>query len=52
MENAIAFEIACAFLARFGGDTIDQLRAHVEADAARQRTPGTPGTPGTSDRRW
>jgi len=34
MENVVAFELARAFLARFGGDTVDQLRAHVDAHAA------------------
>lgn len=33
MENVVAFEVARAFVARFGGDTMDQLRAHVAADA-------------------
>lgn len=32
MENVVAFEVARAFLARYGGDTMAQLRAHVEAD--------------------
>lgn len=41
MENVVAFEIASAFLARFGGDTVDQLRAHVEADAALRPRVGT-----------
>jgi len=33
MENVVAFEVARAFLARFAGDTMAQLHAHVEADA-------------------
>ena len=43
MENVVAFEIARAFVARFGGDTVDQLRAHVEADATRRPTLGASG---------
>jgi chorismate synthase len=31
MENVVAFEIARAFLAKFGGDSMAELRAHVEA---------------------
>ncbi|MBM4112840.1 MAG: chorismate synthase [Phycisphaerae bacterium] len=37
MENVVAFEIARAFLERFGGATVEQVRAHVLADAATQR---------------
>lgn len=36
MEHVVVFEIARAFLARFGGDTVDQVRSHVEADTARR----------------
>lgn len=32
MENVVAFEIARAFLERFGGATVDQVRAHVESE--------------------
>jgi chorismate synthase len=31
MENVVAFEVARAFLAKFGGDSMDELRAHHEA---------------------
>ena len=31
MENVVAFEVARAFLAKFGGDSMDELRAHVDA---------------------
>ena len=37
MENVVAFEVARAFLERYGGDTMGQLRAHVAADATRRR---------------
>ena len=31
MENVVAFEVARAFLAKFGGDSMDELRAHFDA---------------------
>ena len=31
MENAVAFEVARAFLAKAGGDSMDEVRAHHEA---------------------
>ena len=31
MENVVAFEVARAFLAKFGGDSMDELRAHHDA---------------------
>lgn len=40
MEHAVAFEVAAAFLERFGGDSMDQLRAHVDASAALRRRGG------------
>jgi chorismate synthase len=38
MENVIAFEIARAFLEKFGGDTMHQVQANYEAfmDIARR----------------
>lgn len=31
LENVVAFEVARAFLAKFGGDSMDELRAHHDA---------------------
>ena len=31
MENVVAFEVARAFLAKFGGDSMDELRSHHDA---------------------
>ena len=31
MENAVAFEVARAFLAKFGGDSLEEVRAHFDA---------------------
>ncbi len=42
MENVVAFEIARAFLERFGGATMDQVRAHVDAERRRPRAPAAP----------
>lgn len=51
MENAVAFEIARAFLAKFGGDSMHELRAHYESflSLARRlpldKPPAAPGQP-------
>lgn len=39
MENVVAFEMARAFLERFGGATIEQVRAHVGASRAASMLP-------------
>jgi chorismate synthase len=31
MENVIAFEVARAFLEKFGGDSMAEVRAHFDA---------------------
>lgn len=51
MENAVAFEIARAFLAKFGGDSMHELRANYESYLALARQlpldppPATTGQP-------
>lgn len=51
MENTVAFEIARAFLAKFGGDSMHELRANYESylSLARQlpleNPPAAPGQP-------
>ena len=41
-EAMVAFVLADAFLEKFGGDSIDEIAAHVAATAARVRERFTP----------
>jgi chorismate synthase len=41
-EAMVAFVIADAFLEKFGGDSIDEIRAHYQATADLVRTRFTP----------
>ena len=41
LENVAAFEVAAAFLEKFGGDTLDEVRSAYERYLAAARTLGT-----------
>lgn len=47
VENVVAFEIAAAFLDKFGGDTMDEVQHNYQAflDAARHPGPFSTGEP-------
>lgn len=38
MENVVAFEVARAFLAKFGGDSLEEVRAHHDATMGLARS--------------
>jgi chorismate synthase len=43
MENVVAFEVARAFLAKTGGDSMDEVRAHHDATMRLARALHAPG---------
>ncbi|MBL9141701.1 MAG: chorismate synthase [Phycisphaerae bacterium] len=47
MEHVVAFEVASAFLAKFGGDSMAEVRAHFEASMRLMRA--LPDSPGAVD---
>jgi chorismate synthase len=37
MENVVAWEVACAFMEKFGGDSLEEIRANYENYLAQVR---------------